>query len=195
MRPLRLKIRFPAALVAIWIFWTLVVFLMWRFLPLPSTKVAVLLLLVVTFIESLRKKMMLGLFSSIVLLNIGLSYAVGQAGLNLNVSTILFALGVFLIGMCYELIQFPLDWRAHYLKWILLSLVASQSYGLFSYWSVSMFNRSLLILITFYSLWFYLEKSDGSIKSVIGHFIFSLFIAILVLGGIIWANYPQLLTF
>ena len=101
---------------------------------------------------------------------------------------------MFLIGLVYESRQFPDTWKGSYLKWLLLSLVISESYGLFNYWSISMFNRGLLVLTVFYTVWFYLERSDESTKSVIGHFAFSLVIAIVVLGGIIWANYPQLLT-
>lgn len=189
------RLSIPVSLVGLWLFWLIVLVTIWRLLPNFLTEIALLTLVAVSFWGSLKKKMMVALFCSIVFLNIFLNYLVVQQNLGLYLSTIIFGMGLILIGLIYESNQYPLTWKEGILKWVLIALVISESYGFFSYWSISLFNRGLLVVFFFYMIWFYLEQSDGSTKSLIGHFIFSLLIAILVLGGIIWANYPQLLTF
>lgn len=182
-------------LVGLWVFWLVVLVLIWRMLPSLLTQIVLPLLVVVAIWKSYQRQMILALFTSVVFLNILLNYLVIQHGLALYLSTIFFGIGLFLIGIIYEGRQNPLTWKSSFLKWILLGLVISESYGFLSYWSISFFNRGLLALLFFYIIWFYLEQCDDTPKSAVGHFIFSLLIAILVLGGIIWANYPQLLTF
>lgn len=76
----------------------------------------------------------------------------------------------------------------------ILGLIAAQSVTLFSFWPISFFSRTVLSGVLFYLMWqLILKNPQTSVRAEAGHFVFITVTAIVVIGVILWANFPQLL--
>lgn len=178
-----------------WLLWILAAGLSWRFLPTTLSQVGLGLFIAYSIFSSYRGNFQLVALINLVYLAVLVNYLVAQQLLSYTNSTIIFGITLFSLGLIYEQLEKKKPAQEQVLFWGFIALISAQCYGFFNYWSISLFNRSLLLLVVFYIIWHYLEISDGSTKSLIGHFIFSALIAIVILGGIIWANFPQVLPF
>ena len=189
------KLRPPVLLVGFWVLWVATVVLVWRQLPSLLSELGLSGLVLATIWSSYTKRFSLAIFTTLVLLTIIIDLLATGQYISTGIATALLGVVIFATGLAFEYLKRPQDWRERLLNWALIALVASESYGFFSFWPISVFNKGVLVLVFFYIVWHYLEQNDGSTKSLVSHFIFSLVIAIVVLGGIIWANFPQLLLF
>ena len=189
------KLRPPVLLVIFWVSWIVTAAVIWRLLPSLLSEISLVILLIAAIWASYTRHFSLAIFTSLVLLTMMADLLATGQYISTGLSTALLGVVVFIVGIAFEYLRRPDNWRDSFLHWILIALVVSESYGFFSFWPISIFNKGILVLVFFYIVWHYLEQNDGSTKSLVGHFIFSLLIAIVVLGGIIWANFPQLLLF
>lgn len=195
MAPLTSKSRPPVLLVAFWVLWIIALSLIWRLLPSLLSEFALTALVLATIWSSYTKRFSLAIFTTLTLLTMSIDLLATGQYISTGLSTALLGVLTLVVGLAFEYLRRAQDWKESLLNWILIALVVSESYGFFSFWPISIFNKGVLVLVFFYIVWHYLEQNDGSTKSLVSHFIFSLLIAIVVLGGIIWANFPQLLLF
>lgn len=81
-------------------------------------------------------------------------------------------------------------------NWLVLGLITAQAVSVFSYWPVSFFNRALLTGTIFYAFWqlIIIQKTGGR-KQLLTHFAFVGLTVIVIVGIIIWVNFPQLINF
>lgn len=80
--------------------------------------------------------------------------------------------------------------------WLLLGLMTAEVVAVFNFWPVSFFNRALLSSLVFYTIWHLLriQHNVEQRRSYIAHFIFVGVAVIVVIGVMIWANFPHLIN-
>lgn len=112
--------------------------------------------------------------------------------INESVIVIIYGVLIFLLGL-FVLTLKGEKGQTSIIEWLITCLISAQLLGLFLFWPISYFNRTLLVVVTFYMVWRFIDNKDASIGQLLLHFIFTGVIAIVILGGIIWANFPHLL--
>lgn len=91
--------------------------------------------------------------------------------------------------------RLPVD-RGIVTYWLVLGFMTAQVNSLLIFWPFSFFENTLISFIIYYTFWQLIQLYDSaSRKSLIAHFVFTLLAAIVVIGAVIWVNYPQLRTF
>lgn len=118
-----------------------------------------------------------------------------------HATSFLLVLIVFLVvsatGLFFHLSHWPHENEDPPLQAVhypILGLIAAQSVTLFSFWPISFFSRTILSGVLFYLLWqLLLRDAHTQLRAQLGHFVFIALTAILVVGVIVWANFPQLL--
>ncbi|MBI4948400.1 hypothetical protein HY844_02515 [Candidatus Berkelbacteria bacterium] len=99
------------------------------------------------------------------------------------------AIGNFFVTPTHQELKHPIVY------WVVLGLIASQTLLIFSFWPVSFFSRTLLSGAMFYLVWQYLFiDKDIPLKSVVWQIVFVSLTVIVIMGAIIWANFPHLIS-
>lgn len=107
---------------------------------------------------------------------------------------ILIALPVSSIYL-YRLAGKPIT-RTDITEWVFLAFLTAQINSLLLFWPFSFFENALVSFIAYYTLWQLVRILEAPARrSLIAHFVFTCLAVIVVIGVIIWANFPQFRTF
>ncbi len=188
-------VRHHRYVVIYWLISAVAIVVMWNSLPSVTAQVGLLALFAVIVLATIYRFMELPLvatvFFSILLVN---DWLVNGHGRPLIGTVILFLI-LPAIGLLSEIIGYE-ELQIRRIYWAILGLLVAQINSLFYYWPVSFFNRSLLTGLVFYALWQLLRIDEPNAKrSYIAHFIFVGLAVMVVLGILLWANFPQLTAF
>ncbi len=86
--------------------------------------------------------------------------------------------------------------RAEITEWFFLAFLTAQINSLLLFWPFSFFENALVSFIGYYALWQLVRILESPARrSLIAHFVFTCLAVIVVIGVIIWANFPQFRTF
>lgn len=188
-------LRRTPSVVVFWLISAVATAVIWQSLPSVTAQIGVLLFFAVIVIATLNKFMELPLvatvFFSILLVNDWLvsSRVVPIFG------TVIIVFILPIIGLLSEIIGYE-ELQIRRTHWAILGLLVAEANSLFYYWPVSFFNRTLLTGVVFYALWQLLRiNEERAHTSYLTHFVFVGLTVILVVGLIIWANFPQLTVF
>ncbi len=182
----------PVGLLACWVLILVGVAVMWRLLPTGFSQLAILVLVISSFISGWRGNVLPTVYASALL---GLSLInYGQALLQWPAISATAAVFVLMLLITTVKNRFH-EGRVGQTEQVLLAFFIAQVNSITSLWPISSFNRSLLTGIAFYVLWHIFEERGGENVGLGKHFVFAVLAAILVIGSIIWANFPQLLSF
>lgn len=187
----RLKLP-PIALGVCWVVIVVGVVVMWRLLPTTLSQAAVLTLTIFTIITGYRGNALPTVYTCAFVGLALINYVQAYFGL----APIIGSLAVFLLIIL-------ITWIKNYfhttsvgkLEALLLAFFVSQANSIASLWPVSFYNRALIVGLVFYLFWHIFENRDESSVKLSSHFAFVTIVAILIVGSIIWANFPQLLSF
>jgi len=167
------------------------IFVMWRLLPTGLSQLSILLLVIISVVLSYRGSALSTVYGTAF---IGLAL-INYLQVSLNLDSIIASIGVFgLVTLITWVKNRFHNTSVGRLEALLLAFIVAQANSIASLWPVSFYNRAIIVGLIFYLFWRIFDQSETSEK-LVGHFVFVSFIAILVLGGIVWANFPQLLTF
>lgn len=179
------------------VFWAILVLgtvITWRFLPTTTSQIAYVLLFVFSTINILLKQGRIAGLSTMFLVLVSVNYWLLDESINGVIGNAVLILAAVLIGRVIE--ETDDHVRTPITFWLLLGLGLSQVNTIFSHWPISFFNRALLSGICFYLFWRLIELRDsqGSFQ-LVRHFLFVAVTVMVVVGSIIWANFPQLTPF
>ncbi len=188
-------LRRTPSVVIFWVISAVATAIIWNSLPSVTAQIGVLLFFGVIVVATLNKFMELPLvatvFFSILLVNDWLVSSQAAA----IYGTVIIAFLLPVIGLLSETIGYE-ELQIRRVHWAMLGLLVAEANSLFYYWPVSFFNRTLLTGVVFYAVWQLLRiNEDRAEVSYAAHFAFVSLAVILVVGFIIWANFPQLTVF
>ncbi|HUD20986.1 MAG TPA: hypothetical protein VMQ44_02895 [Candidatus Saccharimonadales bacterium] len=169
----------------------------WRWLPTVTAQVALVIALAILIgfsLADIYEPLFFGTFAFTLLL---INYLEIVRQFNPLLISLMTAGTVLIIGQAAEhyLTRREKSWR-QISYWLILAFLIAQAQMLVSYWPVSMFNRTSILLVIFYGLWqMFRFQPDSSRLAWVAHFVYIGVAAIVIVGTIIWANYPQLLPF
>ncbi|QQG50246.1 MAG: hypothetical protein HZB70_01520 [Candidatus Berkelbacteria bacterium] len=87
--------------------------------------------------------------------------------------------------------RMPIE-RDNVVHWLVLAFLTAQVNSLLLYWPFSYFENSLISFIIYYTFWQLIQLfSTSERRSLIAHFVFTLVTVIVVLGAVLWVNFPQ----
>lgn len=179
------------------VFWAILVLgtvITWRFLPTTTSQIAYVLLFVFSTISILLKQGRIAGLSTMFLVLVSVNYWLLDESINGVIGNAVLILAAVLIGRVIE--ETDDHVRTPITFWLLLGLGLSQVNTIFSHWPISFFNRALLSGICFYLFWRLIELRDSSSSfQLVRHFLFVAVTVMVVVGSIIWANFPQLTPF
>lgn len=183
------------SVVIFWLVSAVATAVIWNSLPSAAAQIGVLLFFGVIVIATLNRFMELPLvasvFFSILLVN---DWLVSSRALPIF-GTVIIVLLLPAIGLLSEVIGYE-ELQIRRAHWAILGLLTAEANSLFYYWPVSFFNRTLLTGVVFYALWQLLRINEEKAQvSYVTHFVFVSLAVIVVVGFIIWANFPQLIVF
>lgn len=187
------KLRFPSiALSACWVVIVVGVIVMWRLLPTTFSQGAILSLAIISIVLGYRGSILPTVYTCAFVGLALINYIQAQFGL----APIIGSLAVFsLITLITWIKNYFHTTSIGRLEALLLAFFVSQINSIASLWPVSFYNRALIVGLVFYLFWHIFEAREENSPSLSGHFVFVTIIAILIVGSIIWANFPQLLLF
>ena len=187
------QLRLPSvALGACWVVTVVGVVVMWQLLPTALSQAAVLSLTIVAIILGLKGNILPTVYTCAF---VGLAL-INYTQIQFNIAPVISTLAVFsLITLITWIKNYAHVTSVGRLEALLLAFFVSQTNSIASLWPVSFYNRALVAGLVFYLFWHILERHDENSPSLSGHFVFVAIIAILIVGSIIWANFPQLLSF
>jgi hypothetical protein len=171
----------------------------WKTVSTTAAQVALICMLVLSAALTYVKRYELPLLASIFTTVIASSYWQTSQSSELTVNLVIVLLIVTSLGLLKEILEQGWENINNELigQWLLLGLISAEMVSFFSSWQVSFFNRSLFILIIFYLFWrlFDLLNNQAPRRELISHFLFVGATAIVVIGIIIWSNFPKLILF
>lgn len=95
----------------------------------------------------------------------------------------------------YKIARLPIR-RSDVTEWLFLGFLTAQINSLLLFWPFSFFENALVSFIAYYALWQLIRILQAPARrSLIAHFVFTCLAVIVVIGVIIWANFPQFRTF
>ncbi len=95
----------------------------------------------------------------------------------------------------YRLAEQELN-RKEIVELVFLGFLTAQVNSLLLFWPFTFFENALISFIAYYALWQLIRILNRSTtKSVVAHFVFTCLAVILVIGVLLWANFPQFRTF
>lgn len=188
------RIALPSlALTACWAVSAIGLIMMWQLLPTIISQAAVLILFIYSVISSYRGNVLISVYATAF---IGLALF-NYIQISYNLTPLIASLAIFGLVLLITWVKSSFhDNAVGRLEAILLAFFVSQVNSIVALWPVSFYNRALIVGLTFYLFWHIFQAtSKETSPNMAKHFVFVAIVAILVLGGIIWANFPQLLTF
>ncbi|HSX42353.1 MAG TPA: hypothetical protein VLE93_03310 [Candidatus Saccharimonadales bacterium] len=188
-------LRRTPSVIVFWVISAVATAVIWNSLPSLGAQIGLILFFGVIVLATLNKFMELPLvatvFFSILLVN---DWLVGSRVSPIFGTFIIVAI-LPTIGLLSEIIGYE-ELQIRRAHWALLGLLVAEANSLFYYWPVSFFNRTLLTGVVFYALWQLLRiNEERAHLSYLAHFAFVALAVILVVGFILWANFPQLTVF
>jgi|GEM_PF-1294414 len=191
-------IRSSPQVVLFWLVSFIAIAVLWRFMPTAKSQIALLLLAVLVIISTLFKETELPILTTIFFAFFLINYwQINHQNLPI-IGTVATAIAVPVLGLVAEKISSSTNAESHHLvsQWLLLGLISAELFSVLNFWPVSFFNRALLGGIIFYFFWrYFLLVQENHRPTLVAHFIFVGLAAILVVGIIIWANFPHLIGF
>lgn len=192
-------IRSSPLVVIFWIICLTSIVIVWRLMPTVASQAALVVLLVTVIFSTLLYQTELPILTTVFLSILVIQYWLVTSP---QYQILFIALSAFLvpaIGLAGDRInrdfrQMEKDQVLSH--WLLLGLMTGESVSIFNNWPVSFFNRSLLTAIIFYTFWHLLRVQHNldQRRSYIAHFVFVGVAVIVVIGIIIWANFPHLIN-
>jgi hypothetical protein len=86
--------------------------------------------------------------------------------------------------------------RDRVIELLFLGFLVAQVNSLLLFWPFSFFENALISFVAYYALWGLIQSlHTGTRRSIIGHFAFTCLAVILIIGVLVWANFPQFRTF
>lgn len=166
--------------------------LTWRYQPTALSQLIFVLLLILSLIAIARNSREYSLLCSTTFGYMIVSYF-ELRGLRPDIGTILIGLVSFGVAFINQT-EFRRD---QLLGSLILAFLTTQTFSIFSYFPLSLFNKSLLTAVSFYLYWQTMEMAMDrrSNKQFVAHFLFVTVVVMVILGGIIWSNFPQLLPY
>lgn len=185
--------------LALWLICLSAIIIVWGLMPTFLSQVALIVLFILIFISTLLRQSELPVLSTIFLCFLVISYWQAKNP-NLQIyATIAIAAIVPIIGLIGEKVNRSFKLISEnqlFSHWLLLGLISAEMSTVFNNWPVSFFNRSLMASIVFYAFWqLFRIQHNNERRSLAAHFIFVGITVILVVGIIIWANFPHLTNF
>lgn len=184
----------------VWFFWLvdiIALILCWRLLPTVTSQFVLAGALLVIFAFSLAdilEPLNIGTFVFAMLLTNYLQVTYHIYPLIISLIT---GLIVILIGLVSDAELKPNQASMkQIINWFCLAFLVAQSQTILSYWPVSLFSRTLVLMLVFYGLWqlFRFDEETTKLSRAL-HFAYIGVTAIVIVGTIIWANFPQLIPF
>lgn len=185
--------------VFFWLIAAASISILWRFMPSFWAQLGLLILLVIIIVSTLKRQTELPVLSTIFLaVTVVHYYQIGHPDSPLIGALIAFII-VPAIGLAGEKLnptESPSDNHLVVGSWLVLGFIIAQMVSVFSYWPVSFFNRSLLTGTVFYTFWqlIIIQKTNEP-KRYVTHFAFVGLTVIVIVGIILWVNFPQLISF
>lgn len=172
---------------------------LWRFMPNFTAQIGLIILLALIIISTLKNQMELPVLSTIFLGFTIVHFVQAAKPEQPLLGAVATVIGVPLLGLIGEKIGSDEAYQEGHLvlgSWLLLGLIAGEAVSIFSLWPVSFINRALLTGVVFYTFWelIHIQRQEEA-RPYWGHFIFVGLTVIVVIGVIIWANFPHLITY
>lgn len=165
-------------------------YLSWNYLPTLLSQLIFVAMLVASliFIASGNRDYILLATMTFVMLIINIGVVKGV--LNNSQATLLIGFASFITIITFGSEKIS----SSVLVALVLAFLTTQCYSVFGYFPVSVFNKSLLTSVSFYAFWHALELiQSNQQQKLISHFSFVFLVIIVIVGSIIWSNFPQLL--
>ena len=167
----------------------------WSLLPSPTSQALFLVIAIFAFGLPLFGQSALPILAGLFLVSSVINFWVSVGSIS-HLTAIITTFGLtLLIGLLAQKIVQPTEQLTarHWLNWLLLSYFLAQIVSLVEFYPVPFFDQSLLAVIVFYALWvIVVGPVADQRRSLVNHFIFVGLAVIVVLGSIIWANFPYL---
>lgn len=173
--------------------------ILWRFMPNHWAEAGLIILFGIIIISTLNQQVELPVLSTIFLaLTVVHYYQIGYPNFPLF-GALITVLIVPALGLAGEKLNTETNGDDSHLvvgSWLVLGLITAEAVNVFSYWPVSFFNRSLLTGTAFYTFWqLIIIQKTGERRRYFTHFAFVTLTVIVILGIIIWVNFPHLINF
>jgi len=168
----------------------------WNYLPTSQMKLALLSLTIITVALTMMRKVSfprLGItyFVFLFLNLVQLRLAISATVITSIVLASLIAVGLLQDYLVHQRFRLP-----ELTNLMLLAFLSAQIHSLLIYWPFGFSEKALLDFIGYYIFWQYLEMYETADRqSVIRHFAFTALTVMVVLGFLIWTNFPQLKIF
>lgn len=104
--------------------------------------------------------------------------------------------GVPVIGLWARRVgRLPVN-QEHFIHWTVLGFLTAQINSLLAFWPFSYFENTLISFVAYYALWQVIQLFGSSDRrSILSHFVFTLVAVIVVVGALLWLNFPQFRSF
>ncbi len=81
--------------------------------------------------------------------------------------------------------------------WLILGFLTAQVNSMLIFWPFSFFENTLISFIVYFAFWQMIQLFEGKTnrRSLVAHLVFVLLAVILVIGAVLWTNYPQFRSF
>lgn len=189
------KVAPTASVLIAWLIPLACLSLTWDYLPNRWSQLLFLILATLTGLNSLWRNgnfVVIGTaFFALVLVNF---YQLNSAVPAVIAATILFLI-LLLTGLTTHHDELSVFTEKDWWHWLVIAFLVVQINSLLNFWIIPFFDKAVISFVAFYLFWQYLKIDQTSIRSLRAHFIFVSLTAILILGTIIWINFPHLRIF
>lgn len=172
--------------------------MVWNLLPTTLSHALFLAIFILAMVLPLIGQTALSILAGLALTLSVINFWVSIGSFN-QLQSIVFAFVLCLIiGLLTEKIgqpRLPIS-QPQLTRWLLLGFFLAQINSLLQFYPIPFFDQALLATIIFYGLWPILDDSiTGVRRSFANHVVFVSLTVILVLGSILWINFPYLKIF
>lgn len=168
----------------------------WDSLPRAATQLTLSVVAAVIGISATNRHTSYPMIGTPFFLLLAANYYQAYLLLNPLLISIVVLIGIPLIGLLVRKLGSLEITRTDTTNWLILGFLTAQINSLLLFWPFSFFENTLLSFIVFYALWQLIGLFENpKRKSLIAHFVFTVVAVIVVLGVLLWANFPQLRTF
>lgn len=192
LRPLLLSLYF-------WLVPLIVLAATWDSIPQAATQLGLVAVLVIVGLSASLKQINYPLIGTPFFILLLANYWLFQQDISSPWIVPITAFTLILIPLtglfARQLGRLPIN-REVTVHWLMLGFLTAQVNSLLIFWPFSFFENTLISFIAYYALWQLIQLfGTKSRRSVVAHFVFTLVAVIVVLGVLLWVNYPQLRIF
>ena len=171
--------------------------IIWQSLPTQLSQTGIIMLLIITAFLTLTKHYQLPFLTAIIFIFIVFNKWQVDKTNSLQISIVIIFIATTALGIVKEKVspEAPPYSLSLFSRWALLGMICSEMFSFFSNWPISYINRSILLTTVFYFFYQLLDlysSSDNKKSELIVHFIFSSLAVMVIIGIIIWINFPRL---